>query len=230
MFNQQTASDSNPFEAAGPAAAGQKHEGGLASQGPEWLQDDPRPGAAPQPVERVGIRQLDEKLPPLPKLVYLMRLVNIVITCLIAFVCVLKMMVVSSLSTGIIAIYLIMFSGMVTCFELQLKVIVKRIGTNFGFLYNAKGRAMFFLFIGILCFSLGFWGVLLGIAMLVNSLFNFYIIWKYPQYEEMALRTLEEETSEFLKSNPEMVASGAAAMTKATLQAQSSNNQQGVPV
>mmetsp|Transcript_19756 Transcript_19756/g.27196 ORF Transcript_19756/g.27196 Transcript_19756/m.27196 type:complete len:224 (+) Transcript_19756:97-768(+) len=220
----------NPFEAHGPQT---KAPGGLASQGPEWMQDRPprSPNAPGHDSGRPGIRQIDQKLPPLPKLVQLMRLTNIIISILIAVICVLKLMVLSSVTTGIVAIYLILFSCMVAGFELQVKAVVRQIGGNFGFLYNAKGRALFFLFIGFLAISLGFFGFLLGLAMIVNAAFNFYIIFKYPQYEEIALRSLEEETSAYLAQRPEMVMGAAAAVAKAAAKSGgSSSHGQGVPV
>lgn len=37
------------------------------------------------------------------------------------------------------------FSCILCCFETHLKVVAKTIAANFGFLYNAKGRAIFLI-------------------------------------------------------------------------------------
>jgi len=184
---------------------------------PQWLTDEqPRPAAnAPGAAQgRKGIAVIDNKLPPLPRLVLVMRIANMVICILIATVAIIKMIAVTSVSAGVISVYLVFFSCMVTCFELQLKVLMDIIGTNFGFLYNGKGRAIFFLFIAFLTFTLGLFGYILGSIMVLNGFFNLYVIWKFPQYEEMAFQGMEQEakayaerqTQQLIKNNPHLVA------------------------
>jgi COPI associated protein len=57
-----------------------------------------------------------------------------------------------SFPTIVLACYLFAFACILCCFETHLKAIARKIAENFGFLYNAKGRAVFLLFVGILCF------------------------------------------------------------------------------
>ena len=52
----------------------------------------------------------------------------------------------------VISCYLFVFACILCCFETHLRVIARIIAGNFGFLYNAKGRTVFLLFVGILCF------------------------------------------------------------------------------
>lgn len=58
------------------------------------------------------------------------------------------------------------------------------IATNFGFMYTLSGRALFLLFVGFLSYSLSLYGKInMGILYAVG-LFQCYIMWKFPRFEE----------------------------------------------
>jgi len=106
------------------------------------------------------------------------------------------------------------FSTLVCCFETHLKGVAMSISENFGFMYNAKARASFFVFLALLCFSQGILGKIAGIAMLVNAAFSFFVIIKYPEYEEIHRKygmvdggdVLRERGRNWAANNPEKVA------------------------
>jgi COPI associated protein len=57
--------------------------------------------------------------------------------------------------TIVLAAYLLAFACILCCFETHIGFVARLAAANFGFLYNAKGRAVFLLFIGILCLRWG---------------------------------------------------------------------------
>ena len=93
------------------------------------------------------------------------------------------------IETFFLAMYVIMFSIIMWCFECGLPGIDRLIATNFGFLYSMAGRIIFTLFVGVMCLSLGIWGIVCGSAMFVMLLFNVYVLCAYPKFEAW-LRTL----------------------------------------
>ncbi|CAM9290115.1 unnamed protein product [Pylaiella littoralis] len=133
-----------------------------------------------------------------------MRVANMALCVLLAATALSKLILPSvDISGGVIASYLFAFSCILCCFETHLKVVAKTIAANFGFLYNAKGRAAFLVFVGILCFSLGtILSLIAGIAMMVNAVFNFYVIFTYPEFErDLQRKDLESEGRDYLRAN-----------------------------
>ena len=61
----------------------------------------------------------------------------------------LSLLTTNSATTGVLACYVIVFSCLLCCFETHLKQISKVIANNFGFLYSAKSRSAFMIFIGM---------------------------------------------------------------------------------
>jgi hypothetical protein len=76
------------------------------------------------------------------------------------------------------------------------------IALNFGFLYSAKSRSVFMLFIGTIMFSFSLFGKLIGILMLANAGFNVYVLVKYPEFEDAQRSDAQAEIQDFLASNP----------------------------
>ncbi|CAM9366875.1 unnamed protein product, partial [Phaeothamnion confervicola] len=136
------------------------------------------PGAPAQPPAAPSAAEVARQQ-KVPQLIMFMRLANIGLCGLLATTAILELLLTPSLQQGVLACYLFAFACVLCCFETHLKVVAKTIAANFGFLYNAKGRAAFMLFVGILCFSFGsVLGYISGVAMLVNGAFNFYVIVK----------------------------------------------------
>jgi hypothetical protein len=110
----------------------------------------------------------------------------------------------ASVSTGILATYVLAFSCLLCCFETHLKQIAKTIAENFGFLFHAKSRAIFLIFVGIMLFNLGILGTVCGSAMLANAAFNFYLVVRYPGYEDFQRADAESEIKDYLREHPEL--------------------------
>lgn len=144
-----------------------------------------------------------------------MRLANVILSVLLCTGAFMELL--TSTSTAVISLYVFSFSVMLCCFETHLKAIAQSIAANFGFLYNPYGRALFLLFIAMLCFGMSnIVSLLAGACMCVNAVFNFYVIWKYPNYdsENRPVDKLAANAAKnYIKNNPEaarQAASGAA--------------------
>ena len=108
------------------------------------------------------------------------------------FVSLLSLLTTNNATTGVLACYVVVFSCLLCCFETHLKQISKIIAFNFGFLYSAKSRSAFMIFVGTILFSFSLFGKIIGCLMLANAAFNIFIIAKYPGYED-ALKFLQLE-------------------------------------
>ena len=114
----------------------------------------------------------------------------------------LSLLTTSDATTGVLACYVVVFSCLLCCFETHLKQISKIIATNFGFMYSARSRCLFMIFVGTILFSFSLFGKIIGLAMLINAGFNFYAILIYPGYEDAQRRDAQAEIQEFFASNP----------------------------
>ncbi|CAM9099059.1 unnamed protein product [Chrysoparadoxa australica] len=135
---------------------------------------------------------------------------------LLGFTGIMSLITFQGISQAVLACYLLAFSCILCCFETHLKFIAKLIAANFGFLYNAKGRAIFLLFIGLLCLSFRTpLGYISAAGMIANAGFNFYAIYKYPEFEQRQhRRDLEDDAKDMLKANQGAIASGAAQLAR----------------
>ena len=175
----------------------------------------PAPAAAPAPFEPepspIYTPTTKVNAPSnLPAMIVYMRLGNIAL-CIMMFLSSILCLTGDNFSTAVLSIYVMAFSCLLCCFETHLKAISQAINENFGFLYNAKGRASFLIFVGLLCFSQGFLGTLAGVGMIMNSLFSFYVIYTCPEYEaiheaygqEDGSQVLQRQGGQFLANNPQ---------------------------
>jgi len=180
---------SQPTAAAGPAAS-------------EWNKPTASaPSRAAPPARNPN---------DLPRLIIYMRLINVGLCIIMSAAAVLALLELVDIPTAVLACYVWAFSCMLFCFETQLKFIATIINDNFGFLFSARGRTVFLLFISFLCFSLGILGLIAGILMILNACFNFYVILRYPEYVEMQRINLETQTANYLKNNPNVARQAAA--------------------
>ncbi|CAN0181792.1 unnamed protein product [Scytosiphon promiscuus] len=219
-----TPADDNPF--ADPSVSAARTSGGPSrgydDSAPSWLgggaqgaagggsQPPPPPpqapgiGVAPQQQAAAPTAAELEREAKVPQLMIYMRLANIGLCILLAATALAKLIVAGAdLSGAVLAVYLFAFSCILCCFETHLKVVAKTIAANFGFLYNAKGRATFLVFVGVLCFSLAtLLAYIAGVLMIVNAAFNFYVIFTYPEFErDLQRKDLESEGRDYLRAN-----------------------------
>lgn len=122
---------------------------------PPWLQDPaatsaaPANGAAATTTDGNG-QTID---PVIPRMILYTRLINLVLSVLMILTSMLAMLTTQSATTGVLACYVIVFSCLLCCFETHLKQVSKFIAMNFGFMYSAKSRSFFMLFVGKCWFS-----------------------------------------------------------------------------
>ncbi len=76
------------------------------------------------------------------------RVINLILSVCMIIVSLLAMLTTQSATTGVLAMYLVVFACLLCCFETHLKQVSKIIALNFGFMYSARARSIFMLFIG----------------------------------------------------------------------------------
>lgn len=146
------------------------------------------------------------------------RVINLFLSICMIIVSCLSLLTTQTATTGVLACYVVVFSCLLCCFETHLKQVSKIIALNFGFMYSAKSRSVFMIFLGTLSyfllisvnsilvgtilFSFSLFGKLIGIFMLVNAGFNIYILFKYPQFDEAQRSDAQSEIKDYLAANP----------------------------
>lgn len=55
---------------------------------------------------------------------------------------------------------------------------------------------------GSILFSFSLFGKIVGVCMVLNAMFNAYILWKYPGYEDIQRNDAQSDIKEFLAANP----------------------------
>jgi hypothetical protein len=114
----------------------------------------------------------------------------------------LSLLTTTDATMGVLGCYVVVFSCLLCCYETHLKQVSKMIAMNFGFLYSAKSRCIFMMFVGTIMFSLSLFGKLIGLAMLANAGFNVFVIIKYPEFEDAQRSDAQSEIQDFLVANP----------------------------
>ena len=118
---------------------------------PPWLQE---PGNSPvNPAARQSVpRNIEEGKQPVesevPRMILYTRVINLILSVCMIIVSLLAMLTTQSATVGVLAAYLIIFACLLCCFETHLKQVSKIIALNFGFMYSARSRSIFMLFIG----------------------------------------------------------------------------------
>jgi len=130
------------------------------------------------------------------------RVINLGLSICMIFVSLLSLLTTNNATTGVLACYVVVFSCLLCCFETHLKQISKIIALNFGFLYSAKSRSAFMIFVGTILFSFSLFGKIIGCLMLANAGFNIFIIAKYPGYEDAQRQDAQSEIKDYLAANP----------------------------
>jgi len=92
-----------------------------------------------------------------------------------------------NLAMALSAIYVILFSCLLCCFEVHLKKFDRYVFLNFGFMFYWGGRLVFFFFVGSLSFGLGILGIIAGAYTIVNVLINIYVLRIHPAYRQMLM-------------------------------------------
>ncbi|GMI07760.1 hypothetical protein TrLO_g11547 [Triparma laevis f. longispina] len=160
----------------------------------------------------------DKATDDLPRLILLMRLYNMGISIFMVFAAFTSLLT-DDFARAVLAVYVMCFATLLCCFETHLKAVSMSIAQNCGFMYNAKGRVFFMVFVSLLCFSQGLLGKIAGCLMLANALFSFYIMFKHPEYEDMQKKYGTESADtiaarsgmNYARENPEVMQRGVNA-------------------
>jgi len=192
----------------------------------------PPAAAAPSEDRDFGDRIANANVSTLVKVLKVFNFINA------AFLCTAGILVFVLLNLTLLlvlsAIYVIVFSLLLLCFECHLKRFEKMVYKNFGFMFHWQGRCLFFFFVGTLAFGLGDsshpWGIIAGTVTVLNVLFNIYVLRNNDLYRQH----LHDQTSEMrarARSDLAKPAAGAtpgagaaAANQPATYNYNSSNN------
>ena len=113
---------------------------------PPWLQEATPNSNTATPTETTPTTSAATN--EIPRMILYTRVINLALSVLIIIVSLLSLAQTQSATTGVLASYLIVFACLLCCFETHLKQISKVIAINFGFMYSAKARSAFMLFIG----------------------------------------------------------------------------------
>lgn len=187
----------------------------------DWMEDESVPASLnPKNSQNIEEGKEAESTDPIDKSIarYMLytRIINFVLSICMLLASLLSILTTNSATTGVLAAYVSVFACLLCCFETHLKQVSKIIAVNFGFLYSAKSRAVFMVFIGTLMFSFSLFGMIIGACMMANAAFNLYIIFKYPLYDEVQRKDAQAEIGDYLQANPAFANQVLSAGVKAT--------------
>lgn len=127
---------------------------GVKLDTPPWLQE-PTVAPAKMGTNQPSLRSVEEgkatetETPPeVPRMILYTRVINLILSICMIVVSLLAMLTTQSATTGVLSCYLIIFACLLCCFETHLKQVSKIIALNFGFMYSARSRSIFMLFVG----------------------------------------------------------------------------------
>ena len=153
--------------------------------------------------------------PAIPRMITYTRVINLALSVGMILISLLAILTTQSATTGVLACYVVVFACLLCCFETHLKQVSKMIALNFGFMYSAKSRAVFMIFIGTIMFSFSLFGKILALCMIANAGFNIFILFKYPQFDDVQRDHATSEIRDFLQSNPAFAQTIVSAGTSA---------------
>lgn len=130
------------------------------------------------------------------------RVINLVLSICMMIAALLSLLTTTNMTAGVLGCYVVVFSCLLCCYETHLKQVSKLIALNFGFLYSAKSRCIFMIFVGSIMFNFSLFGKLIGLGMLVNAGFNIFVLIKYPDFEDAQRSDAQAEIQDFLASHP----------------------------
>jgi hypothetical protein len=94
----------------------------------------------------------------------------------------------------ILALYSTCGGCLICCLETQLKFFRTAIAMNFGFLFNAGFRFMFYILIASVCYAFqSLFGYIMFGFMLATAFYNTYVLMKYPAYKQLRDKLAAEE-------------------------------------
>lgn len=173
---------------------------------PSWLQDEPESLESqkhnPNNNNNNGEATTTATDPAVPRFILYTRVINLALSVCMLIVSLLSLLTTQTATTGVLSCYVVVFACLLCCFETHLKQVSKKIALNFGFMYSARSRSLFMMFIGTILFSFSLFGKIIGLLMLLNAFFNIYILCRYPEFEDAQRNDAQSEIKDFLSTNP----------------------------
>lgn len=193
-------------------------------QAPSWLTDTPAPAAAPAPSSAAAPESQTLSAPAAAKpasapapaaggtsgdptaltaeeeetlrgIILFTRIANILVSVAIAVMTTFRLIAyLAHPQYYVLCFYAAVGSCLICCVETQVKFVRTTIALNFGFLFSAIPRFLFYIFLATVCWSLGdifaqiCAGCLVGIAF-----YNTYVIMRYPAYRKIRDKAAAEE-------------------------------------
>jgi hypothetical protein len=100
----------------------------------------------------------------------------------------------TAVSTFVLAIYAICGGLLICCLETQLKFLRVLIAVNFGFLFNALWRFLFYMVLASVVWSFdSLMGKIMAACLAGVALFNTYVLCRYPGYRKIREQIAAEE-------------------------------------
>mmetsp|Transcript_10969 Transcript_10969/g.16471 ORF Transcript_10969/g.16471 Transcript_10969/m.16471 type:complete len:224 (-) Transcript_10969:184-855(-) len=150
-------------------------------EGQEGAPDNSAAEASPEEQQEVA------------KMVLLMRVLNMAISVLLITVSIMNYDI-KELSLLVLAIYSTCGGLLVCLLETQLKFIRVAIAMNFGFLFNAGWRFVFYFLMASIAWQFGsLFDKIVAIGLGAIALFNTYVLCRYPSYRAIRDKIAEEE-------------------------------------
>lgn len=99
-----------------------------------------------------------------------------------------------SVAVWVLTVYAICGGLLICVLETQLKFLRVMVAMNFGFLFNAIWRFLFYVLMGSVAWAFkNLFGKAVGIAFVAVAFFNTYVLCRYPSYRKMREKIAEEE-------------------------------------
>lgn len=189
--------EENPFHAENHALTS---SAGSAGPPPAWLQDESRPSdfQSRPPVGSEITSGGGDVDPAVPRMILYSRVINLLLSVCMIVASLLSLLTTDNATTGVLACYVVVFSCLICCFETHMKLISKMIALNFGFMYSAKSRSVFMIFVGTILFSFSLFGKIVGCLMLANAGFNIFVLFKYKGYDDAQRVAAQADIQDFL--------------------------------
>ena len=118
---------------------------------PPWLQEPSNSAKGGSTTAASNLEEgkaTEEPSSEVPRMILYTRIINLVLSVCMIVVSLLALLTTQSATTGVLACYLTVFACLLCCFETHLKQVSKIIALNFGFMYSARARSVFMLFLG----------------------------------------------------------------------------------
>jgi len=133
----------------------------------------------------------------LPRIILVMRLTNIVASLLIigsSTIFIMQSTSTFALSDWVLACYTACFGLLVCCLETQLKFLQTAIVQNFGFFFSPTLRFLFYILMAMIAWTYNtIYGQVTAIFLVTVTLFNTWVLFRYPAFSTIRDRILDEE-------------------------------------